>query len=188
MTLSSAIIFLCLGLILPFIHGFFVLPVPRSTVSRTSAGSLAQSSSIGNRSFLTQTSDSSDIDLGDTDNILPSGPVANAEKAWRHVKKPLLSIGSKGASPTHGNSLRQLLESHTAVKVKINNSNFASTVQSTCQQLLDFAIQSGAPSGIEVIQARTSERIVLFGMPGTIDKIARGEFPPPPPPEYVKQS
>ena len=46
------------------------------------------------------------------------------EKAWRYVKKPLLSIGAKGAKISHGNSLRQLLDSHTAVKVKVNTNKF----------------------------------------------------------------
>lgn len=51
----------------------------------------------------------------------------NMELAWRHAKKPLLRIGSKGATLTHGNSLRQLLESHTVVKVKINTGKFGMT-------------------------------------------------------------
>ena len=42
------------------------------------------------------------------------------EKVWRYAKKPLLSIGAKGATPSHGNSLRQLLDDHTVVKVKMN--------------------------------------------------------------------
>lgn len=42
------------------------------------------------------------------------------EIVWRHVKKPLLRLGAKGASASHGNSLKQLLEDHTAVKVKVN--------------------------------------------------------------------
>ena len=46
------------------------------------------------------------------------------EKAWRYAKKPLLSIGAKGATVAHGNSLRQLLDSHTIVKVKVNTSKF----------------------------------------------------------------
>ena len=50
----------------------------------------------------------------------PPVAITNIEKAWRHVKKPLLRIGSKGAAPSHGNSLRQLLEQHDTVKVKIN--------------------------------------------------------------------
>jgi RNA-binding protein YhbY len=49
------------------------------------------------------------------------------EKVWRYVKKPLLSIGSKGASLSHGNSLRQLLEDHTAVKVKVNTKAFGTS-------------------------------------------------------------
>lgn len=53
------------------------------------------------------------------------------EKAWRHVKKPLLRIGGKGVSKTHGNSLRQLLKDHTAVKVKINTDKYGACVRST---------------------------------------------------------
>lgn len=36
------------------------------------------------------------------------------------MKKPLLRLGAKGASISHGNSLKQLLEDHTAVKVKVD--------------------------------------------------------------------
>jgi hypothetical protein len=46
------------------------------------------------------------------------------EKAWRYATKVLLRIGSKGATLTHGNSLRQLLEQHEVVKVKINTRKF----------------------------------------------------------------
>jgi hypothetical protein len=46
------------------------------------------------------------------------------EKAWRFAKKPLLHIGSKGATHSHGNSLRQLLDDHTVVKVKVNTKKF----------------------------------------------------------------
>jgi RNA-binding protein YhbY len=42
------------------------------------------------------------------------------EKVWRYVKKPLISVGGKGVTNKHGNSLRQLLDDHTAVKVKFN--------------------------------------------------------------------
>ena len=46
------------------------------------------------------------------------------EKVWRYTKKPLLRIGSKGATHPHGNSLRQLLDDHTVVKVKFNLKKF----------------------------------------------------------------
>jgi hypothetical protein len=49
------------------------------------------------------------------------------EKVWRFVKKSLLTIGSKGATSSHGNSLRQLLEDHTAVKVKVDTRAFDGT-------------------------------------------------------------
>lgn len=51
------------------------------------------------------------------------------ELAWRYAKKPLLRIGSKGATLTHGNSLRQLLEAHTVVKVKINTRKYGNYTQ-----------------------------------------------------------
>ena len=46
------------------------------------------------------------------------------EKVWRYAKKPLLSIGAKGATFSHGNSLRQLLDAHTVVKVRVNTKQF----------------------------------------------------------------
>ena len=45
----------------------------------------------------------------------------NMESVWRFIKKPLLRLGSKGISPSHGNSLRELLKSHRVIKVKVNN-------------------------------------------------------------------
>jgi hypothetical protein len=46
------------------------------------------------------------------------------ERAWRYVKKPLLRIGAKGCSKSHGNSLRQLLADHVLVKVKVNTNKY----------------------------------------------------------------
>ena len=51
-------------------------------------------------------------------------PDSVMEEVWRYVKKPLISVGGKGATNKHGNSLRQLLNDHTAVKVKVNTKSF----------------------------------------------------------------
>lgn len=51
------------------------------------------------------------------------------EKTWRYVKKTLLSIGGKGATASHGNSLKELLECHVAVKVKVNMKPFGTYVR-----------------------------------------------------------
>lgn len=110
------------------------------------------------------------------------------EKAWRYIKKPLLRIGAKGITSAHGNSLCELLESHTAVKVKINQPDFESSIEAIFHEICNFANQAGAPIGIELIQARTSERVILFGMPGTKVRIMNGEFPPPPPPLVSEDS
>jgi RNA-binding protein YhbY len=111
-------------------------------------------------------------------------PVDGLEKAWRYAKKPLLSIGAKGAQFSHGNSLRQLLEAHTVVKVKVNTQKFG-TLESAFEQIRDLAKESGAPEGIELVQSREGESTILFGVPGTLARIKQGDFPPPPPPPYV---
>ena len=51
------------------------------------------------------------------------------EQVWRYVKKPLISVGGKGATNKHGNSLRQLLDDHTVVKVKVNTKSFGKSIR-----------------------------------------------------------
>jgi hypothetical protein len=116
------------------------------------------------------------------EEVSSAPPLKGMEKAWRYVKKPLLSIGSKGASASHGNSLRQLLESHKAVKVKVVNTLVfpVPTLDGAFEQLCGLAVAAGAPQSIELLQARASERILLIGWPGTREQIANGEFPPAP--------
>ena len=99
------------------------------------------------------------------------------EKCWRFVKKPLLRIGSKGATSSHGNSLRQLLEDHMAVKVKVNTKTDGS-LEKAFETLRDLAVENGAPKDIELIQYRDGDKMILFGSPGTLQKIKEGTFPP----------
>jgi hypothetical protein len=119
---------------------------------------------------------------GAMEEVSSAPPIQGMEKAWRYVKKPLLSIGSKGASASHGNSLRQLLESHKAVKVKVVNTQVfpVPTLDGAFEQLRDLAVAAGAPPSLELLQARPSERILLIGWPGTREQIGTGEFPPAP--------
>jgi RNA-binding protein YhbY len=121
--------------------------------------------------------------LDEVDTV-PVKELAYMEKTWRYAKKPLLRIGSKGATATHGNSLRQLLEDHTVCKVKINT-NKCGSLQNAFEILRKLAEESGAPEDIELIQARDGERVILFGLPGTLERIEKGEFPPAPPPPFV---
>lgn len=104
------------------------------------------------------------------------------EKVWRHAKKPLLRIGSKGATHSHGNSLRQLLEDHTVVRVKVNTKKFHDSLEEAYHVLRDLAIENGAPQGLELIQLREGSKEVVFGMPGTLEKMQQGTFPPKPKP------
>jgi hypothetical protein len=121
------------------------------------------------------------------------------ERVWRYNKKPLLSIGAqKGPTAKHGNSLRELLQHHTTVKVKIQLLFNASTrnsdtqsiqdqMEQVYQQLKEYTVRSD-PSleGMELLQVRVNERILLVGLPGTQQRILDGTYPPPPPPPYVK--
>lgn len=109
---------------------------------------------------------------------LAQGSSNSMERAWRHAKKPLMSIGAKGATLTHGNSLRQLLEQHTVVKVKVNTRMFDNSLQQAFFKLVQLAEENGAPPGIELLQARESEKIILFGWPGTRERIDHNDFPP----------
>jgi RNA-binding protein YhbY len=105
-------------------------------------------------------------------------PLDNTERAWRYAKRPLLSIGSKGATATHGNSLRELLEAHTVVKVKVNTRPFEGSLEEAFKALRDLAEESGSIKGIELVRTRDSHKTILFGMPGTVERIREGSFPP----------
>ena len=67
------------------------------------------------------------------DDIISTSNLEVSERVWRYVKKPLLRIGVKGATLTHGNSLRQLLEAHTVVKVKVNTKKFDGMFMILCK-------------------------------------------------------
>jgi RNA-binding protein YhbY len=104
------------------------------------------------------------------------------EKAWRHVKKPLLRIGGKGISDSHGNSLQELLKAHTAVKVKINSTKLG-TYEDIFNLLKSVVEKKSDMTGIELIHIRNSENTIMVGLEGTLDNIREGTFPPPPPPK-----
>eukprot|EP00538_Stauroneis_constricta_P012208 CAMPEP_0119563720 /NCGR_PEP_ID=MMETSP1352-20130426/24465_1 /TAXON_ID=265584 /ORGANISM="Stauroneis constricta, Strain CCMP1120" /LENGTH=163 /DNA_ID=CAMNT_0007612365 /DNA_START=65 /DNA_END=553 /DNA_ORIENTATION=- len=158
------IVVLSIGLLLSLTHGFVVVNVVQqrpTTATRPTSFVMPSSSSL-----------------------LMATPAATdgEEKAWRHAKRALLRIGAKGATKTHGNSLRQLLEDHTIVKVKVDPKPFDGSLENAFTQLRDLAVESGASKDIELIQWRDSDRMILFGLPGTMDRIQSGDFPPPPPP------
>jgi RNA-binding protein YhbY len=109
----------------------------------------------------------------------------NMERAWRHVKKPLLSIGGKGATLAHGNSLRQLLEAHTVVKIKINTKQFDNSLTVAFQVLKDLVLEAGATEEPELLQVREAENIILVGInQGVRERIERGVFPLK---EYIRE-
>jgi len=108
------------------------------------------------------------------------------EKAWRHVKKPLLRVGGKGVTLKHANSLRELLAAHTVTKVKFNCGKLGTTLEEVAMLLKDTADDASLGNDkIELIRMNGSDGngIVLFGRSGAMEMISNGSFPPPPPPE-----
>jgi RNA-binding protein YhbY len=130
--------------------------------------------------------DDSSPTVEEEDDSPPLPLLPGMEKTWRYANKPLISIGAKGATLSHGNSLRQLLEAHTVVKVKVNTQKFDNSLEKAFEQLRDLAVESGAPADLELLQVRPSQKVILFGLPGTRERIESNNFPPPPPPPYVR--
>ena len=56
------------------------------------------------------------------------------DKLWIAQKKALLRIGSKGVQKSHRNSLKELIQSHPQIKVKINNND--EDIRPTVEELL----------------------------------------------------
>mmetsp|Transcript_21178 Transcript_21178/g.32182 ORF Transcript_21178/g.32182 Transcript_21178/m.32182 type:complete len:159 (+) Transcript_21178:144-620(+) len=102
------------------------------------------------------------------------------ETAWRYVKKPLLRIGGKGLSDTIGNSLCELLNAHTAVKVKVNTNKLGS-LEDVFEDMKLLVESSGKIKGVELLQFRNVENTIMFGLEGTQELIRTGLYPPPPP-------
>lgn len=106
---------------------------------------------------------------------------SKVDAAWRYVKKPFLRIGDKGVAQSHANSLCELLNAHTLVKVKINSSKNDDDWKEAFENLKRLAEESGkVKGGVELIQYRASEKIVLCGKQGAMEMIEKGEFPPRP--------
>ena len=124
--------------------------------------------------------DGSILALGSTsDDDEPSSTVLQEgiDQTWRHVPKPLLRIGGKGIAESHGNSLRELLNAHTVVKVKINSTKLGS-LEDVFETLKSTVDKSEDCPGVELIHVRNSENTILIGKKGTMDDIREGKFPP----------
>mmetsp|Transcript_5230 Transcript_5230/g.7069 ORF Transcript_5230/g.7069 Transcript_5230/m.7069 type:complete len:188 (-) Transcript_5230:181-744(-) len=100
----------------------------------------------------------------------------NMEIAWRHIKKPLLRIGKSGMTESHGNSLRDLLSQHQAVKVKINT-NKLGTLEEVFYQLKEYTENAGSSKGVELLRVRPSDSTIMVGSAGLSELISQGEFP-----------
>ena len=71
------------------------------------------------------------------------------------------------------------------MKVKVNMKQFES-LEGAFERLVELAIESGASSDLELIQARAYDSILLIGRPGTKMSIEQGNFPPRPTDEEVE--
>jgi RNA-binding protein YhbY len=100
-----------------------------------------------------------------------------AEKAWRYIKKPLLRIGGKGVADSHGNSLRELLQAHTCVKVKVNTDKMGSLEEA--YEVIREVTEKNGNIKCELIQCRDAENTILIGKEGAWEMIRAGTYPPP---------
>jgi len=167
-------IVLSLAITASLVNAFAVLPKT----------SLSLPFSTNQRMNILQMSNDDSVDTTDEESASPPSP--GVDKAWKHIKKPMLRIGGKGVTETHGNSLRELLNAHTAVKVKINTHKLGS-LEAAFDEIKGLAEKSGEIEGIELIHIRNSDNMIMFGKEGTMDMIRSGEFPPPPPEPYVRE-
>ena len=62
------------------------------------------------------------------------------------------------------------------------------SLQNAFEALRDLAVENGAEPGIEMIQMREKDKIILFGLPGTLEKMKVGSFPPPPLPPREEEA
>ena len=154
------------------------------TAARYRTRTFVSSSSSSSSSPLSEESEMNHHSLN-TNEFISSSSSANynsaMEKAWKYVTKPLLRLGSQGISIKHGNSLRELLLAHSVVKVKVNSISLGS-LDHVFITLKEQAEKSGAPQGMELLMSKSSANTLLIGLPGSLTRIQKGDFPPPPPP------
>jgi RNA-binding protein YhbY len=74
---------------------------------------------------------------------------SEVEKLWVGVDRTLLSIGARGVTDKHANSLAELLRAHTLVKVKFNGSD--ADVGSAAEQLAQ-----GGPAQLLQVKGKTA--------------------------------
>jgi hypothetical protein len=67
-----------------------------------------------------------------------------------------------------------------------HNNDELDTLEECFQKLRDLAVEAGADEEMELIKIRDSEKVILFGKPGTMERIKSGEFPPKPKPWIPK--
>jgi len=115
------------------------------------------------------------------DEASPSS--AQLEKAWRHIRKPLIRIGNKGFAPSHINSLQNLLVQHNgAIKIKINRSSATSVpLDQYFEDLNKMYCEKegdGGDGGLELVRTRESQNLIMVGGAGLMDRIMDGSYPP----------
>jgi len=121
----------------------------------------------------------------------PTMDEEDVEKVWRHVRKAMLRIGASGVTPSHANSLLELLDAHGAVKVKISTDR-AGKLDEVARSLAERAAEIRPPSHdgpapAEVLRVRGMDRTVLFGIGGLAAKVVAGKYPPAPKAKWVSK-
>lgn len=92
------------------------------------------------------------------------------EELWRRPRKHFFSIGKSGLKPSHLRSLRELVQAHTLVKVKVNipGADFDQVSLQLCGRISipgfetrkEFDVPE-APS-VSMVMYRTAQNMILF--------------------------
>jgi len=61
--------------------------------------------------------------------------------------------------------------------ISISN-KMTGTLEKAYERLRELTVGSGASEDIELIQMREKDRTILFGLPGTLENMRNGSFPP----------
>lgn len=88
----------------------------------------------------------------------PAYPKHKLKERFLAATKPLLRVGGKGIAETHVNSLNELLEAHTHVRVKV-----AGQRKGVNELSKEFLENEGLRRDVEILML--TQREMLFGIP-----------------------
>uniref|UniRef100_I2CPM2 Uncharacterized protein n=2 Tax=Nannochloropsis gaditana (strain CCMP526) TaxID=1093141 RepID=I2CPM2_NANGC len=101
----------------------------------------------------------------------PLFPPQVLDSLWNQQRKPLLRLGAKGVLKSHLNSLRELLDAHNVVRVKVNGlSN--TDIQGLAENALRMAVEHDSEPALGVL-LRVKGKEFLVGRPDKMEALRK---------------